>query len=527
MSDTINVAATVASATDTRRWWGLAALALSGLVVGLDLTVLNVALPTLARDLHASTGDLQWFANAYNLVLAAALLPAGLLGDRYGRKRMLLGALAMFGVASLACAYAPSVGALIGARALLGLGAAFLIPMAMSMLSVLFTAEERLRALTIWITANAIGIPLGPIVGGLLLDTYWWGSVFLINVPVVLAASVAVAVLLPESRSSRRPRLDVPGVVASSAGLVALTYGVVEAGEKSWGDPHAVVPIVVGVAALAVFVAWQRRLDRRPDGQPLVDLALFRSASFTWGTILATMVTFAMFGLMFTMPQFFQAVNGVNALGTGLRLLPIIAGMLVGARTAGRLAPQAGAKAMVAAGFALLAAGLILGATTKVETGYGFAATWFAVVGLGLGFAMPSAMDAALGVLPAERSGVGSAVIQAVRQVGGAIGVAVLGTVLNAAYRSGVDVSGLPAPAAEAVRKSVSGGVAVAQQLGSAPLVASVQESFAHAMDVMLWVCGGIAVVGIVLALAFLPRRSDGATGLVPERAESPQEVVA
>ncbi|HET7518413.1 MAG TPA: MFS transporter, partial [Actinomycetes bacterium] len=309
------------TAGSRQKWWALGALALSLLVVGLDLTVLNVALPTLAVDLHASTSSLQWFANAYNLVLAAALLPAGLLGDRYGRKRLLLVALVLFGVASVGCAYAGSTGALIGARALLGLGAAFLLPLSVSVLPVLFTAEERPRAIAVWASANAIGIPLGPILGGWLLDHYWWGSVFLINVPVIALALAAVTMLLPESRAAVPPRIDLLGVVLSSLGLVGLTYGVIEAGDNGWSDPGTVATIAAGVLLLACFVAWQLRLSHRPDGQPLIDLSLFRSASFTWGATLATLVSFAMFGVLFTMPQYFQAVIGADALGTGLRLL--------------------------------------------------------------------------------------------------------------------------------------------------------------------------------------------------------------
>jgi MFS transporter, DHA2 family, multidrug resistance protein len=497
-------------------------------VVGLDLTVLNVALPTLAVDLHASTGQLQWFANAYNLVLAAALLPAGLLGDRFGRKRLLLIALGLFAVASAACAYAGSAGTLIGARAVLGLGASFLLPLSVAVLPVLFSAEERPKAIAVWASANAIGIPLGPVLGGWLLDHYWWGSVFLINLPVIVLATVAVAVLLPESRSSDRPRLDLGGVLTSSLGLVGLTYGVIEAGEHGWSDAGALVPMVAGILVLAGFVGWQRRQSRRPAGQPLVDLSLFRSASFTWGAILATLVSFAMFGVLFVMPQYFQAVGGADAFGTGLRLLPVIGGLLVGAQVAGRVASRAGAKVTVALGLGLLAAGLATGATTAVDRGYGFAAAWFAVVGLGLGlgFSMPTAMDAAIGALSTERSGVGSALVMAMRFVGGTIGVALLGTVLNAAYHSRLDLAGLPGPAAEAVRRGVSSGVAVAQQIGSEPLLVSVRSAFVHAMDTTLWVCGGVAALAIALTLAFLPRRATTVEAAPAEQAESRGEAV-
>jgi MFS transporter, DHA2 family, multidrug resistance protein len=509
------------TAVAARRWWALGALAASVLVVGLDLTILNVALPTLATGLRASTGELQWFADSYNLVLAAALLPAGLLGDRYGRKKLLLVALGLFGAASVGCAYASSAGELIAARAVLGLGAAFLIPLSMSVLPVLFSAVERPRAITIWVTATALGIPLGPIVGGWLLDHYWWGSVFLINVPVIAVALVAVTVLLPESRSAHRPALDPVGVLTSSVGLVGLTYGVIEAGERGWGDARALATLAAGVLMLAVFVRGQRR-----PGHALVDLSLFGSASFTWGAILATLVSFAMFGLMFAMPQYFQAVGGADALGTGLRLLPLIGGLLVGARAGGRLAGRLGAKVTVAAGFGLLAVGLGVGAGTGVGSGYGFAAGWIAVVGIGLGFALPTAMDSALSALSAERSGVGSALAQALRQVGGTIGVAVLGTVLSTGYRGRLTLPSLPDDVAEAIRRSPSAGIEVARRLSSAPLLDSVRSAFVHGMHVMLWVCAGVAVVGLLLTLAYLPARTLAVGETSAEGGESHDELV-
>ncbi|HEX9342479.1 MAG TPA: MFS transporter [Actinomycetota bacterium] len=492
----------------SRRWWALGALALALLAVGLDLTVLNLALPTLATDLHASNAQLQWFIDAYTLVLAAMLLPAGLLGDRYGRKKLLVGALALFGVASLGCAYATSAGGLIAARAVLGLGGAFLIPLSMAVLPVLFTAEERPKAIAVWVAANAVSWPIGPILGGWLLDNYWWGSVFLINVPVTVVGLIAVAVLLPESRSIHRPRLDITGVLISSAGLVGLTYGAIEAGQHGWGSPAAAASLIAGVLLLVVFILVQRRISQRPEGQPLIDLSLFRSASFTWGTTLATLVSFALFGVLFAVPQYFQAVGGTTAMGAGLRLLPIIGGLLVGSQVAERLARRAGAKVTVATGFVLLAAGLATGAASGVHSGYGFAATWVSIVGIGMGFTLPTSMDAALSALSPERSGTGSGVIQALRQVGGTIGVAVLGTVLSSAYHARLDLTGLPTQAASAVRDSVSAGVAVAHQLGSTPLLDSVRAAFAHGMDVMLLACGGIALLGIVLTLAFLPRRA-------------------
>ena len=524
---------TVMLASSRARWWALGALALAGAVVGLDLTVLNLALPTLATDLHASAGDLQWIVDAYSLVLAAILLPAGLLGDRFGRKKLLVAALVLFGAASLACAYAPSAAALIAARTVLGLGAAFIIPLSFSILPVLFSERERARALTILIGMVMLAYPIGPIVGGWLLTHFWWGSVFLINVPAVVLALTAVAVFMPESRASKAPRLDPAGVVISSIGLAGVTYGAIEAGQKGWGGLTAILPLVAGLFVLAAFILWERRAIRR-HGEALLDLSLFRSPSFSWGTALVTMVTFAMFGLIFSMPQYFQGVVGTDAFGSGLRLLPMIGGLIAGGAAADRVARAAGAKLTVALGFAVLAVALVMGATTGVATGYGFAAVWIAMLGVGLGFAMPASMNAALGQLSKERSGVGSAVIQATRQVGGTIGVAILGSLMISAYHSHLSVAGLPAAAARGARESVFGAVAVARQLGSAQLLDSARHAFVHGMDVMLLACAGLAALGMVLAVVFLPRRSrsleaeDAARSLqVEARVESPHGLIA
>jgi MFS transporter, DHA2 family, multidrug resistance protein len=497
-------------AAGRRRWWALGALAVSSLVVGLDLTVLNLALPTLAVSLHITNGDtLQWFVVSYSLVFAAMLLPAGLLGDRYGRKRLLIVALVVFGVASLACAYAGSAGQLIAARALLGLGAAFILPLSIAVIPVLFTEDERQRAITVVMGMTMVAFPIGPILGGWLLTHFWWGSVFLINVPVIAVALVAVALLMPESRSTRRAPIDYTGVVLSSVGLTLLSYGLIEAGQRGWGQATDVAYMLVGALVLVGFVGWERIVPRRRRGRPLVDLTLFASSGFTWGTILATMVSFAMFGLLFTVPTYYEAIVGVDPLGAGVRLLPMIGGLVVGAVLADRLARPVGAKLTVALGFVLIAVGLLMGALTTVNSGYGYAALWVTIMGAGLGFALPGAMNAALGALSAERSGVGSALIMALRQVGGTFGVAILGSVLSSAYRSGLRTAVAPAALAANVRDSVSEGVAVAHQIGSATLFALVRSAFVHGMDIMLAVCGGIAVAGIVLTLAFLPRRSE------------------
>jgi len=503
---------------DPRRWWALAALVPVALALNIDATVLSLAIPTLSGALHASTAELQWFVAGYTLVFAAAMVPGGMLGDRYGRKRLLLGALVLFGAASAACAYAPSAGAFIGARAVLGLAAGIATPLTMSVLPVLFPAHERGRAVAIVLSATMLGYPIGPILGGWLLSNFWWGWVFLINVPVVGIAVAAVWFLMPESRSTRRSKLDSAGIALASAGLTLLVYGVIQAGQNGWGDAGAIAEMLAGAVVLAGFVLRERR-----TAEPLLDLDLFRSAGFTWGTILATTVSFALFGLLFAVPQYFQDVLGTNPMGSGLRLLPMMGGMLAGAGLGDALAKRVGVKATVALGFALLAGALVAGSRTGLGSGYGFAASWIALIGFGTGLSMPTTMNAALGALSAERSGVGTGAIQALRMVGGSFGAAILGSTLNAGYRSRLDAAALPPGLAHSARGSVAAGVAVAKAAGSQALLHSVRLAFLHGMSLLLVVSAAVAATGAPLALRFLPRTGKEAATAVP----SPHELAA
>jgi MFS transporter, DHA2 family, multidrug resistance protein len=502
----------------SRRWWALGALNLAVLAVGLDGTVLSVALPTLAGALHASESDLQWFSSGYLLVLAASMLPASLLGDRYGRKKVLLISLALFAAGSAACAVSPSSAAFIAARSLLGFAGAGIIVMSLAAITTLFSEQERPRAVGIWAGANFMAMPVGPILGGWILTNYWWGWVFLLNVPIALVGLMATFRLLPESRAHERPAVDLAGLAASVVGMVALVYGLIQAGEHGWGSPAALLEMVGGVVVLVGFFAWERRLSRRPGGQPLVDVNLFRSRSYTWGVILAAVAIFAMIGVLFTMPQYFQGVLGTDAMGSGVRLLPLIGGLLLAAISADRIAALAGAKVTVALGFAVLAAGLLIGTQTGVRSSGGFNAVWMAVVGAGMGLAMATSVSAALSELSEEQSAVGSAVLQAINKI--PLGSAVLGSVLSAAYLTRLDLSGLPGPAASAVRESIFGAVAVAEQLHSAALLASARAAFVHGMDLALLVSAGACLVGMNLALLFLPATAaaEGAAQLPAEK---------
>ncbi len=491
------------STSSNRRWWALGAISLSLLVVGLDSTVLTVALPSIATSLDATNGQLQWFADAYLLALSGLLLPAGSLGDRYGRKRLMLGALAVFGLGSLWCAWAGSPLALIAARVLLGVGAAVLIPLAMSSLVVMFEPHERRTAVSVMGGATMIGLPLGPIVAGALLQHYWWGSVFLINLPVIAVALVATAALVPESRSSRRGRFDVLGVVMSVVGLVGVTYGVIEGPVRGWTNSIVLLSISGGLAVLVAFVAWERQLR---GAEAILDLAVWRDRAFRWGSIAAAVASLAFFGVMFALPLYLRSVEGADALATGVRTLPMLGGLVVGIQLAVRASRSIAAHALTAIGFAVVAAGTAMGATTDLDNGYGWTAVWTTVVGLGMGLALVTAQTAALDPLTKEKAGAGAALIQTLRQAASVIGIAALGAVLNAVYRSGVDVHSLPAGSAAAVRDSVASGVQVATAAHAPELLHSVRSAYVGGMDAMLWVSAAVAVVGVLVSLRFLPR---------------------
>jgi MFS transporter, DHA2 family, multidrug resistance protein len=488
-----------------RRWWALAAVALAVLATGMDITILSVALPTLAGALKASESDLQWFSSGYALVLAAAMLPAGLLGDRYGRKKVMLCSLALFAIGSAACAYSRTPAEFLGSRVVLGLAGAGIVVMAMSALTVLFSEEERPRAVGIWAAANMVSFPIGPILGGWMLTHYWWGWVFLINVPVAVVGLIAVAALVPESRSAVRPGVDTLGIVTSSGGLACLVYGFIQAGQHGWGSAVALVPIAVGLVVLTGFLAWERRLGQRPGGQPLMDLSLFHSPSFLWGVVLFTVLTMALIGLLFTMPQYFQGVLGTTPEGSGLRLLPFVGGMLIGLLPAARLAKVIGAKLVVAAGFLIVAVALWIGSTTTIASGSGFVVAWSILGGVGTGLTMATAASAALVELSEDRAGVGSGVMQALKNTGAPLGTAILGSVLATSYVAHLHLGALPPQATVPARESVFGGDAVAAALHSPALLVSVHTAFIHGMDAALEVSMGIALAGCVLALLFLP----------------------
>lgn len=475
-------------------------VALSALVIGFDTTVLNVALPDLARQLAASTGQQQWIVDAYTVLFAAALLPAGLLGDRFGRRRTLVLGLGLFGAASLLGTLASGPGQLIAARAAMGLAAALVMPMSMAVVPAVFPPAEQRRATALLTTMTAIGVPLGPIVGGLLLRHYWWGSIFLINVPLVLLAAAACLLLLPESADPASPRIDLPAAALAATGLSALTWGVIEGGDLGWGDAR--VPAALAGAVLAL--TWLVRRSRRAE-HPMLDLRLLAEPVFRWCAIAVTLVSVALLGGFFVLPAYFQSVLGTDALGSGLRLMPMMGGLLVASRLGEPLVRRFAPRGVITAGLALTGLALLLGSRTSAGDGYGWTALWLPLFGAGLGLVLITATASALLLLPPAKAGVGSGLLQTLRQVGGALGVAAFGALPAAGYRSRLDTAGLPGPAAQPARGSVTAADTVAERLGDPALAASAHGAYLHGMTLVLLVAGILALLSAVLVAARMP----------------------
>ncbi|MGW1103287.1 MFS transporter [Streptomyces sp. NPDC002540] len=488
-----------------RRWWALGALVASMLVLGFDMTILNVALPTMAGQLGATTGEQQWMADAYVVVFAALMLPAGLLGDRFGRRRMLITGLGIFLIGSLIGSLADVVPAVVTARCVMGIGAALVMPLALAVLPSLFGApEDRVKAIGIVSAASALGLPLGPILGGWLLDHFWWGSIFLVNIPMVAIGIAACVFLLPETSDPASPKVDALSTALTATGLGTLIYAIIEAPGRGWGDPLVLGMLAAGVALIAALVVRERGA-----GRPMLDMSLLRQWPFLLSTLAATLVMFVMSGLLFILPGYLQAVLGHDAFGTGVRMLPMMGGLIVAAKAGAPVTQRFGARATVTAGLAVLAFAAFLGSRTTVDSGYGFTALWLSVAGVGFGFAVVPAMDAALAALPADRAGSGSGLLMTVRQTGSALGIALLGSLLAGAYTGRLDTTGVPATAADTAGDSVVAAHAVAVKLGAQRLADSADAAYLHGMSVVLLVVAVTSLVSSLLVGAFLTNLPD------------------
>ncbi|HXY43365.1 MAG TPA: MFS transporter [Acidimicrobiales bacterium] len=504
-----------------RRKQILLVLCLSLLVVVIDNTVLNTALPTLARVLHASTSSLQWIMDAYTLCFAALLIPAGALGDRYGRRRSLLAGLAVFAVGSLAASLTSSAGLLICTRVVMGLGAAFVMPATLSILNAVFPPKERPHAIAAWSAVAGVGIVIGPTLGGLLLSHFWWGSIFLVNLPLVALAVVGVLRTLPETAEPAGRRLDLLGTGLIGAALFTLVDAIIEAPVRGWLAPLTAAEAALAFATLAVFIWWELRIDN-----PLVDLRVFRSLALSAAAGSVTVVFFALAGSLFVLTQYLQLVHGYSPLSAGVRALPFAVSMGAVAPISTGLAKRFGIRVVLPAGMALMGLGLLDLSTAGVHATYPPLAVAVAIMGAGMGLLMAPASTTIMTAVPAHQAGAGSAVNDTIREVGGALGVAVVGSLAADVYRShlGATLASHHAPAV--VVKLATGSIAAADAIGAhvgglagGELVSTAHQAFTTAMSTGMRVAAAVGLAGAAASVLLL-RRQGAPTAASPTSRE-------
>ncbi len=493
-------------------WAALAVLCAAALIINVDATILNVALPTLVRNLHATSSGLQWVVDSYALVFAGLLLVGGSLADRFGRKRFFLIGLTVFAAGSIGAALSGSVDLLIAWRAVMGAGAALTIPASLSIINDIFRdPAQRARAIGAWAAMIGLGIAIGPIAGGLLLARFSWGSIFLVNVPIVIAAFAGAIALLPDSKNPVTDRPDPVGAALSIAGLGLLLWAIIEGPTKGWGSVSVVGVGALSVAAIAGFIAWEAHTDH-----PMLNLAFFRDRRFSIAAASESLGIFGLMGALFLQTQFLQFVLGYSPLQAGLRILPTAAMICISAPLSPIIARRVGVKLVVAASLAAIAGGLwqISAVSTPTAT-YGSIVAGMLLLGLGAGLLLPTATNSVVGSVPQGDSGIGSATNTVALQVGGALGVAVIGSAMLTRYQSHMTaaLSGrhLPSAATHTIVGSLGGALAVAGSVGGAAgvqLARVARAAFMNGMQISLAVGALVALAGALLVLTRLPSRS-------------------
>jgi EmrB/QacA subfamily drug resistance transporter len=483
-----------------RRWWTLVVLCLSLVMVILGNTVLNVAIPTLQRELDASATQLQWIVDSYALVFAGLLLTCGALGDRFGRKGALTAGLLIFGAASLTASQADSANQLIALRAVMGLGAALVMPATLSILTNVFPPKERPKAIGIWAGLAGAGAAIGPIASGYLLEHFSWGSVFLVNIPVVIAAVVAGRYLVPKSKDEDAERLDPVGAGLSIVGLAMLLYAIIEAPLKGWASVETIGIGAVAITVLAAFGLWELR-----TAHPMLDLRHFKNRAFSSASAAITLVFFSMFGTFFLMTQYLQLVLGYTALGAGVRLLPMSFVMMFAAPNSARLVAKHGVRTVMATGLAVVAVGVALLSRADANTPYWYLILSLGVMAVGMGSTMAPATTAIMASLPLGKAGVGSAVNDTTRELGGALGVAVLGSILNSGYTAGVAGAavGLPDAVRSQVESTLGAAVAVGQNVPG--LADAARAAYVDGMSTAMVLAAGVVLLASALVARFMP----------------------
>jgi EmrB/QacA subfamily drug resistance transporter len=502
----------------SRRWFTLLVLCVSLIVIVLDNTILNVALPTLAHPtaeggLGATGSQLQWMVDSYTIVFAGLLLTAGSLGDRFGRYRFLAFGLSVFGLGSALSAFAGAANHLIVTRALMGIGGAFIMPSTLSVLTNVFTEpRERAKAIGIWAGVSALGIGIGPVTGGFLLAHFWWGSVFLVNVPIVVIGLVAGYLLVPESRDPTAPRLDPLGALLSIVGLTALLWAIIEAPSHGWTAPEILGGFAVGAVVLAGFLAWELHYS-----SPMLNIHFFQNPRFSAASGAITIAFFSLFGVLFILTQYLQSVLGYSTIKAGAVLLPQAATIMIAAPLSSVWVHRFGNKLVVGTGLCIVAAGYALFLTLQPDTSTLWVIVVSMILGLGMGNVMAPATDSIMGSLPRAKAGVGSAVNDTTRQVGGAIGVAVMGSVLSSRfgshYASHLAGTGVPADVVNGSRDSIGSALGAVQRVPAAQahapvIVDAAKDAFVNGFHAAALIGAVFLLVATVMVLRFLPARA-------------------
>jgi EmrB/QacA subfamily drug resistance transporter len=497
-----------------RRWWGLVFIGVSLIVISLDNTILNVAIPSISRTLGATASELQWIVDGYILVFAALLLTMGGLGDRFGRKRALQAGLVLFGIGSLAAALSTTTEMLIASRAFLGIGGATIMPATLSIVSATFPANERPRAIAMWAAVFALGVGIGPLVGGWLLQHFEWNSVFFVNIPVIIIALLGGAYTLGESKDEHAPKADIPGVILSITGLFALVYGIIEAGLHGWTAPNVVTAFVVAAVLLGIFAWWE---NRNPNA--MLPTRFFKNMSFTGANLALVFVTFSLFGSVFFLSQYLQTIQGYNTLEAGILGLPMAITLTFVASRSAFVAARLGTKYTVALGITIAATGLFyMSSLFHHDTPYIVIALGQIILATGMGLAVSPATNSVMASVPIRKAGIGSAMNDTTRQLGGALGVAVLGTIMNNAYQKGISglhtvLPQLPETAYEAISSSIQAAHIVANnpavpESAREVIISTANDAFILGMNEAMLVGSLIMAAAAVFALLFLPAQA-------------------
>jgi EmrB/QacA subfamily drug resistance transporter len=484
----------------------LAVICLGVFVISVDATIVNVALPTLSRELGADTAQLQWIVDAYTLVMSGLLLSVGSLSDRYGRRAWLNCGLALFALTSAVAAQVHSADALIAARAAMGVGAAVIFPTTLGLITNIFTDPvPRAKAIGLWAAMVGVGVAVGPISGGWLLEHFWWGSIFMVNIPIVALAIIGGVLFVPTSRDPAAPPVDVPGLILSAAGITTLVYTVIEAPTWAWTNGRTTAGFALAAIVLAGFALWERRTTH-----PMLDVSVFFNRRFSGGSLAVTAGFLTLFGFIFVITQYFQFIKDYTAFQSGVRLLPVAVSIALASVLGPRLVERIGTTAVVTAGLIVFAAGLAWASTVDAATGYGEIAMQMVLLGGGLGLTTAPATEAIMGSLSVDKASVGSAVNDTTRELGGTLGVAIAGSIFASVYSGHLGATALTGLPAQAMRHSMALAHRViaqlpAQQSGHVRDV--VNHAFLDGLQVSSLACAGIALGAAIVVGWLLPSR--------------------